>query len=88
MKFIYKSNFRRKRMPEWLKYIIDYTMEAANKLSPDGSKVDFEMLQWAIKEDLKLLGKDNATAELVTDEGKTVLFVKRSGRPLISIYFK
>ncbi|MEG2067590.1 MAG: hypothetical protein RRZ65_08130 [Tannerellaceae bacterium] len=30
MKFIYKSNLRREHMPEWLKYITDYTLEAAN----------------------------------------------------------
>lgn len=88
MKFIYKSNLRRKNMPEWLKYIIDWTLEEFNSLFPSGSKFDFEMLEWTINEDLKLLGKDNAKAELVTDEGKMVIFVKRSGRPLISIYFK
>lgn len=88
MKFIYKSNLRRERMPEWLKYITDYTLEEFNSLFPSGSAFDFEMLEWAIKQDLKLLGKENATATLVTDEGETVIFIKRSGRTLISIYFK
>lgn len=88
MKFVYKSNLRREQMPEWLNYITDYTLEEFNSLSPSGSKFDFEMLQWAISEDLKLQGKDNATAELMTESEKTILFVKRSGRPLISIYFK
>lgn len=88
MKFIYKSNLRREHLPEWLKYITDYTLEEFNSLSPSGSNYDFEMLEWAIKEDLKLLGKDNVTADLVTDEEKAVIFIKRSGRPLISIYFK
>lgn len=46
------------------------------------------MLEWGIKEDLKLLGKENVTVELVTDEEEMVIFVKRSGRTLISIYFK
>lgn len=88
MKFIYKSNLRRERMPEWLKCITDYILEEFNSLSPAGSKFDFEMLEWAIKEDLKLLGKENVTVEPVTDEGKTVIFIKRSGHTLISIYFK
>lgn len=88
MKFIYKSNLRRERMPEWLKYITDYTLEEFNSLFPSGSKFDIEMLEWAIKQDLKLLGKDNVTAILVTDKGKAVIFIKRSGRTLISIYFK
>lgn len=88
MKFIYKSNLRRERMPEWLKYITDCTLKEFNSLFPSGSKSDFEMLGRAIKEDLKLLGKENVTAEPVTDEEKTVIFVKRSGRTLISIYFK
>lgn len=88
MKFIYKSNLRRERMPEWLKYITDYTLQEFNSLFPSGSAFDFEMLEWAIKQDLKLLGKENATATLVTDEGKTVIFIKRTGRTLISIYFK
>lgn len=88
MKFIYKSNLRRERMPEWLKYITDYTLQEFNSLFPSGSAFDFEMLEWAIKQDLKLLGKENATATLVTDEGETVIFIKRTGRTLISIYFK
>lgn len=88
MRFIYKSNLHRDRMPGWLKYIIDYTLEEFNSLLPTGSKFDFDMLEWAIKEDLKMLGKDNVTATLVTDEGKMVIFIKRSGRILVSIYFK
>ena len=87
-RFYYKSNLRRERMPEWLKYITDVTLEEFNSLSPSGSQFDFDMLQWAINEDLKLLGKDNASTTLVTDEGKTVIFVKRSSWILISIYFK
>lgn len=57
-KFIYKSNLRRERMPEWLKYITDYTLEEFNSLFPIGLKFDFEMLEWSIKDDLRMLGKD------------------------------
>lgn len=88
MEFTYKSNLRRKRMPEWLKYITDYTLPEFNSLSPSGSELNFDMLEWAINEDLKLLGKENVTAELVMDEENKVIFIKRSGRTLISIYFK
>lgn len=56
-KFIYKSNLRRERMPEWLKYITDYTLEEFNSLFPIGLKFDFEMLEWSIKDDLRMLGK-------------------------------
>lgn len=86
--FYYKSNLRRERMPKWLTYITDCTLAEFNSLLPTGSEFDFEMLQWAIKEDLKMLGKENVTAELLTDEGKTVLTIFRSGHLLISIYFK
>lgn len=88
MKFVYKSNLRRERMPEWLKCITDYTLEEFNNLFPIGLKFDFEMLEWLIKDDLRMLGKENVTTELVTDEEQTVIFIKRSGRILISIYFK
>lgn len=88
MEFTYKRNLRRKRMPEWLKYITDYTLPEFNSLSPSGSELNFDMLEWAINEDLKLLGKENVTAELVMDEENKVIFIKRSGRTLISIYFK
>lgn len=88
MEFTYKSNLRRERMPEWLKYITDYTLPEFNSLYPSGSELNFDMLEWAINEDLKLLGKENVTAELVMDEGNKVIFIKRSGRTLISIYFK
>lgn len=88
MEFTYKSNLRRERMPEWLKYITDYTLPEFNSLSPSGSELNFDMLEWAINEDLKLLGKENVTAELVMDEENKVIFIKRSGRTLISIYFK
>jgi hypothetical protein len=87
-KFIYKNNLRRERMPEWLKYITDYTLEEFNSLFPIGLKFDFEMLEWSIKDDLRMLGKDNVTTELVADEGQTVIFIKRSGHTLVSIYFK
>ena len=87
-KFIYKSNLRRERMPGWLKDITDYTLKEFNSFFSFGSKFDFEMLELGIKEDLKLLGKENVTVELVTDEEEMVIFVKRSGRTLISIYFK
>ena len=50
-KFIYKSNLRRERMPEWLKDITDYTLKEFNSFFPFGSKFDFEMLEWGIKED-------------------------------------
>lgn len=88
MKFTYKSNLRRERMPKWLKYLTDYTLEELNGLFPTGSDFDFEVLEWSIKEDLKLLGKENVTTELVKDDGKTVIFIKRSGHILVSIYFK
>lgn len=89
MKFIYKSNLRREQMPEWLKYITDCTLEEINGFFPIGSAFEFDYLKWAIEDDLKSLYiKSDVSTELVTDEGQTVIFIMRSGRILVSIYFK
>lgn len=89
MRFIYKSNLHRDRMPGWLKYIIDCTLEEINEFSPIGSAFEFDFLKWAIEDDLKMLHiKSDVTTELVTDDERTVLFILRSGRILVSIYFK
>ena len=89
MKFIYKSNLRHEHMPEWLKYITDITLEEINEFFPNGSAFEFDYLKWGIDDDLKSLPvKSEVSTELVTEEEQRVIFIKRSGRILVSIYFK
>ncbi|MCE8993927.1 hypothetical protein DWW05_21890 [Bacteroides thetaiotaomicron] len=89
MKFIYKSNLRHEQMPAWLKYITDITLEEINEFFPTGSAFEFDYLKWAIEDDLKSLPvKSEVSTELVTEEEQRVIFIKRSGRILVSIYFK
>lgn len=89
MKFVYKSNLRREQMPAWLKYITDITLEEINEFFPIGSAYEFDYLKWAIEDDLKSLPvKSEVLTELVTEEEQRVIFIKRSGRVLVSIYFK
>lgn len=87
---IIKSNLQRNKMPEWLLFIIDETLSRLGQEIPvDGSREEFEYIQWMIDCDLKLFKlKTPVCTELVTDEGETVLFIKRSGRIIISIYIK
>lgn len=85
-----KSNLRRERMPEWLLFILDITLDGLGKAAPlDGTYEEFEYIQWAVRSDLELLKvKNNITADLVSAESETVLFIKRGGRILVSVYIK
>lgn len=88
----YKCNLSKEKRPEWVRRIISviHTL-MAQRMTGDAS--DFTAVhadlcrliyQMTLAGDLK----SKVTAELVTDEGETVLFIKRSGRILISIYIK
>lgn len=51
-----KSNLRRERMPEWLLFILDITLDGLSKAAPlDGTYEEFEYIQWAVRSDLELL---------------------------------
>lgn len=88
----YKCNLSKEKRPEWLRRIISalHTLMAQRMTGAAG---DFAAIHADLSRliyQLHLAGtlKSKVTVELATDEGETVLFVKRSGRILISIYIK
>lgn len=87
---IYKSNLKPDKMPAWLTCLLNITLDSINKNHVFGDSIeDYEWIQWILNTDLKELQvKSDVTTELATDEGKTALFIKRSGRILVSIYIK
>lgn len=51
-----KSNLRRERMPEWLLFILDVTLDGLGKAAPlDDTYEELEYIQWAVRSDLELL---------------------------------
>lgn len=87
---IYKSNLKPDKMPAWLTCLLNITLDDINNNHVFGDSVeDYEWIQWIINTHLKELQvKSSVTTELVADEGKTALFIKRSSRILVSIYIK
>lgn len=87
---IYKSNLRPERMPAWLTCILNITLDSLNRSNTlCGSPEEFRDIRRIITDDLRQLQvKSEVTAELVTDEGQSVIFIKRSGRILVSIYYQ
>lgn len=89
-KLIYKSNLKAKKMPAWLTCILNITLDGINKNNVlEDTPEEFEYIRWMLDEDLKQLqANSDVTTELVTDEGQSVIFIKRSGRVLASIYYQ
>lgn len=88
-RLIYKSNLRRDRMPEWLRFIIAQVLERYNGIALTGSLADFMLIRVAVDAALRELKVKNPVGtRLAIDEGEMALFIERSGRVLISIYIK
>lgn len=87
---IYKSNLKPAGMPIWLACILNITLNSLNRSNTlCGSPEEFRDIRRIITDDLRQLQvKSEVTAELVTDEGQSVIFIKRSGRILVSIYYQ
>lgn len=87
---IYKSNLKPEKRPAWLTCILDITLDSLNRSNTlCGSPEEFRDIRHILTDDLRQLQvKSEATAELVTDEGDSVIFIKRSGSVLASIYYQ
>lgn len=86
---VYKSNVGWEHMPEWLKYIIVACINPRSNIPVADENVLLEEMREEIAESLrKQRIRVPIKVELREDEGVWVLFVKRSGRVLISIYVK
>lgn len=90
----YKCNLAKDKRPQWIKTIISGLHNVWGKeLKGDGS--DFNEIKPGIDRliyNMKATGAIKKTSEvcteLVFDYSNSVLFVKRNGTPLLSIYIK
>ncbi len=88
----YKCNLIKEKRPEWLRRIISalHTLMAQRMTGDDAdfASIHSDLGQLIYQMHLAGILKSKITVESVTDGGETALFIKRSGRILISIYFK
>ena len=88
----YKCNLSKQKRPEWLRRITSALHNLmAGRMT--GSASDFTAVQTDLSRliyQMQLAGdiKSRVTVELVTEDAETVVFIKRSGRIIISIYIK
>lgn len=86
---IYKSNFSWDNMSDWLKFVIITNINPRlNTPVTDESGILNEMRDEIAESIRKQRVRVPVMVEVREDEGMKVLFVKRSGRVLISIYVK
>lgn len=88
----YKCNLAKEKRPEWANRIIS-ALHTLMSQRMTGNASDFSAVHSDLSRlvcQMKLAGviKSPVTVELVTDDGETVIFIKRSGRIIISIYIK
>lgn len=88
----YKCNLAKGKRPEWTQRIIS-ALHTLMSQRMTGSTSDFASIRADLSRLVYQMGlagiiKSLVTVELVTDDGKTVIFIKRSGRIIISIYIK
>ena len=88
----YKCNIAKEKRPKWLRCIISGLYNAERR-TYNGNASEYQ----SIKKDIdKLVDNINTggtmrskiRTELREDNGETVLFVKRNGTPVLSIYIK
>lgn len=89
---IYKCNIARDKRPQWLQ-LLTHVLMNARRYAYEGTRDDFERLKHSLDRylDQLRLGQvltSRVTTEIVEDSGETVLFFKRNGTPVLSIYMK
>ena len=93
MKLKYKSIIPHNN-PRWLKIIQTWVDKQYNGLIIQNNKSNFDALKFfidtaivSLKEN-KTITRSEVTTEIRTDEGKTVLFIKRNGMMLQTYYIE
>lgn len=88
----YKCNLSKEKRPEWLRRITSalHTLMAQRMT---GDAADFTAVHADLSRlihQMRLAGalQSKVTVERVTEDAQTVIFIKRSGRILISIYIE
>lgn len=88
----YKCNLAKEKRPEWVKRIISalHTLMSQRMMgnASDFAAVHADLCQLVYQMNLAGVIKSPVKVEVVTDDGETVVFIKRSGRIIISIYIK
>lgn len=88
----YKCNFVKEKRPKWLQ-LLTHVLMNAQRYTYVGKREEFEYLKRSV--DLYLgqlrlsqLINSRVTTEIMEDSRQTVLFVKRNGIVIVSIYIK
>lgn len=80
--------------PRWLVIIQNWVDKQYNGLTVQSKDSDFDALQFFIDtaiaslKESKIISRSDVTTEIRTDEGKTVLFIKRNGMVLQTYYIE
>lgn len=87
-----KCNIAKEKRPKWLQ-LVTQVLTNARRHSYEGTRDDFEQLKHSLDKylDQLRLGQiltGRVATEIREDTGETVLFVKRNGIVLLSIYIK
>ena len=88
----YKCNIVKEKRPKWLQLLI-HVLANAQRWDYEGTREDFDHLKHSLDKylDQLRLGQtltSRVTTEIVEDSGNTVLFIKRNGTPVLSVYIK
>ena len=88
----YKCNIAKEKRPKWL-HLLTYSLMNAQQRPYEGTRNDFDHLKYSLDKYLDQLRMgqiltSRVTTEIREDSGETVLFVKRNGTVLLSIYIK
>lgn len=88
----YKCNIVKEKRPKWLQLLIR-VLANAQRWDYKGTREDFDHLKHSLDKylDQLRLGQtltSRVTTEIVEDRGNTVLFIKRNGTPVLSVYIK
>ena len=89
---IYKCNTVKEKRPKWLQ-LLTHVLMNAQRYTYAGVREDFEHLKHSLDKylDQLRLGQiltSRVITEIVEDNGGTVLFIKRNGIVILSIYIK
>ena len=88
----YKCNISKEKRPKWLQ-LLTHVLMNAQRYNYEATRDDFEQLKHSLDRYLDQLRMgqiltSRVTIEIVEDSGEMVLFVKRNGTLILSIYIK
>lgn len=91
-KVTYKCDLSIEKRPKWLR-LMTSALNNLYSYPTDGSLTDFQYIKRSLDRliynmNLGIGLRSDVTTQIVEDSNQTVLFIKRGGRILVSIYIK